>query len=43
MRFAVAADSAALSYRLDRAKLRQARRREGRYLVCLPQCCDFMR
>ena len=33
MRFAVAADSAALSYRLDRAKLRQARRREGRYLL----------
>src|SRR6202042_3010137 len=29
----VAADSAALSYRLDRAKLRRARRREGRYLV----------
>jgi len=29
----VAADSAALSYRLDRAKLRQARRREGRYLL----------
>jgi hypothetical protein len=33
MRFAVAADSAALGYRLDRAKLRQARRREGRYLL----------
>ncbi|HXR97547.1 MAG TPA: IS1634 family transposase [Terriglobales bacterium] len=29
----VAADSAALSYRLDRAKLRHARRREGRYLL----------
>jgi transposase len=29
----VAADSATLSYRLDRAKLRQARRREGRYLL----------
>jgi transposase len=29
----VAADSAALSYRLDRAKLRCARRREGRYLL----------
>ena len=29
----VAADSAALSYRLDRAKLRRARRREGRYLL----------
>ncbi len=29
----VAADSAMLSYRLDRAKLRRARRREGRYLL----------
>ena len=29
----VAADNAALSYRLDRAKLRRARRREGRYLL----------
>jgi hypothetical protein len=29
----VAADSARLNYRLDRAKLRQARRREGRYLL----------
>src|SRR5271157_4364716 len=29
----VAADSAAFSYRLDRAKLRRARRREGRYLL----------
>src|SRR3979490_1005153 len=29
----VAADSAALSSRLDRAKLRHARRREGRYLL----------
>jgi transposase len=29
----VAADSAALSYRVDRAKLRRARRREGRYLL----------
>src|SRR6266446_1441407 len=29
----VAADSAALSYRLDRAKLRRVRRREGRYLL----------
>jgi transposase len=29
----VAADSATLRYRLDRAKLRQARRREGRYLL----------
>jgi len=29
----VAADSAALSYRLDRAKLRRARWREGRYLL----------
>jgi len=29
----VAADSAALSYRLDREKLRRARRREGRYLL----------
>jgi len=29
----LAADSAALSYRLDRAKLRRARRREGRYLL----------
>jgi len=29
----VAADSARLSYRLDRDKLRQARRREGRYLL----------
>jgi hypothetical protein len=29
----VAADSATLSYRLDRDKLRQARRREGRYLL----------
>jgi hypothetical protein len=29
----VAADSAALSYRLDRTKLRQARSREGRYLL----------
>ena len=29
----VAADSAALSYRLDRAKLRRARGREGRYLL----------
>ncbi|MGA7868551.1 MAG: IS1634 family transposase, partial [Stellaceae bacterium] len=29
----VAADSAALSYRLDRAKLHRARRREGRYLL----------
>ena len=29
----VAADSATLSYRLDRAKLRRARRREGRYLL----------
>ncbi|MHC4067394.1 MAG: IS1634 family transposase [Planctomycetota bacterium] len=29
----VAEDSAAFSYRLDRAKLRQVRRREGRYLL----------
>ena len=29
----VAADSATLSYRLDRNKLRQARSREGRYLL----------
>jgi len=29
----VASDSATLCYRLDRAKLRQARRREGRYLL----------
>ena len=29
----VAADSATLSYRLDHAKLRRARRREGRYLL----------
>jgi transposase len=29
----VAVDSATLSYRLDRAKLRRARRREGRYLL----------
>jgi len=29
----VAADSAAFTYRLDRAKLRQARSREGRYLL----------
>jgi hypothetical protein len=29
----VATDSAAFSYRLDRAKLRRARRREGRYLL----------
>ena len=29
----VAPDRAAFSYRLDRAKLRQARRREGRYLL----------
>jgi transposase len=29
----VAADSATLSYRLDRVKLRRARRREGRYLL----------
>jgi transposase len=29
----VAADSATLSYRLNRAKLRRARRREGRYLL----------
>jgi transposase len=29
----VAKDSAAFSYRLDRAKLRRARRREGRYLL----------
>jgi transposase len=29
----LAADSATLSYRLDRAKLRRARRREGRYLL----------
>jgi hypothetical protein len=29
----VAADSAAFSYRLDRNKLRQARSREGRYLL----------
>jgi transposase len=29
----VAADSPTLSYRLDRAKLRRARRREGRYLL----------
>lgn len=29
----VAEDSAAFSYRLDRAKLRQMRRREGRYLL----------
>jgi len=29
----VAADSAGFSYRLDRAKLRRARRREGRYLL----------
>ena len=29
----VATDSATLSYRLDRDKLRQARRREGRYLL----------
>jgi transposase len=33
MAIEVAADSAALSYRLDRGKLRQARRREGRYLL----------
>ena len=30
----VAKDSATFSYRLDRAKLRRARRREGRYLLC---------
>ncbi len=30
---AVATDSATFSYRLDRTKLRQARRREGRYLL----------
>src|SRR5260370_25940807 len=29
----VAADSASFSYRLDRNKLRQARSREGRYLL----------
>jgi hypothetical protein len=29
----VAADSAAFTYRLDRAKLRQARSRDGRYLL----------
>jgi hypothetical protein len=29
----VAADSATFSYRLDRNKLRQARSREGRYLL----------
>src|SRR5436309_7687123 len=29
----VAADAATFSYRLDRKKLRQARRREGRYLL----------
>ncbi len=29
----VAADGAAFSYRLDREKLRRARRREGRYLL----------
>jgi Transposase DDE domain len=33
MPITVAADSATLSYRLDRDKLRQARRREGRYLL----------
>jgi hypothetical protein len=33
MAIEVAADSAALSYRLDRGKLRPARRREGRYLL----------
>jgi Transposase DDE domain len=33
MTIAVAADNATLSFRLDRAKLRQARRREGRYLL----------
>jgi Transposase DDE domain len=33
MTITVAADSATLSFRLDRAKLRQARRREGRYLL----------
>jgi DDE family transposase len=33
MAIEVAADSATLRYRLDRAKLRQARRREGRYLL----------
>jgi hypothetical protein len=30
----IAADSATFSYRLDRAKLRQTRSREGRYLLC---------
>jgi len=33
MAIEVAADTATLSFRLDRAKLRQARRREGRYLL----------
>jgi len=33
MAIEVAADSATLNYRLDRDKLRQARRREGRYLL----------
>jgi hypothetical protein len=33
MLITVAPDSATLSYRLDRDKLRQARRREGRYLL----------
>ena len=33
MTIEIAKDSATLSYRLDRAKLRQARRREGRYLL----------
>jgi transposase len=33
MAVAVAPDHATLSYRLDRGKLRQARRREGRYLL----------
>jgi len=33
MAITVAADSATLDYRLDRDKLRQARRREGRYLL----------
>jgi len=33
MAIEVAADTATLSFRLDRTKLRQARRREGRYLL----------
>jgi len=32
----VSTDSATFSYRLDRDKLRQARSREGRYLLRIP-------